>query len=215
MKRVTLQAAIWAILLGGIWLVLCWSACQAGAVNLVRNASFEVGEVAKLPPDQWDFFWFWTGFGWSEEAEKRIQDSLWKIDDQVAHSGKRSAKICHRDFYNRVDYEGGYVQRAVTTATGDRTYTLSAYVKASKPTKCRLFLWGETPDWGPEYDNAESPAFAADKEWQRISHTVTFRPEIETVNILILRERNVLGGDLWIDDVQLEVGKEATPYHSQ
>ena len=190
-----------------------WAAPASESANLVRNSSFEEGDDAAAPQN-WGIYWFWTGAGWSAEREAKIESEMWQTDRAVARSGKRSAKIRHHHFYNRVDMAGGYAQKRLALAKGQRTYTLSAYVKASKPTKCQLFLWGHVADWGPEYDGAPSRSFTVGPKWQRLSHTVTFGPEIQTASVLVLRERNVLGGDLWVDDVQLEAGESPTAYAS-
>lgn len=200
--------------LAAILLCVASSWAADARTNLLRNPSFEAGKAGP-PPAGWERYWFWRGAGWSQEREWRIVAALWQVDEQVAHSGKRSAKICHHRFCSRMDFAGGYVQRAVAEVRGDRTYTLSAYVKASKATKVRLFLWGDVPEWGPEYESAGSRDVTIGPQWQRISHTVTFRPEVKSINVLVLRMRNVIGGDLWMDDVQLEQGRKATAYRGE
>ena len=54
--------------------------------------------------------------------------------------------------------------------------------------------------------------FEVGTEWQRISWTRSFGPEIADVYVMIKREHQVLGGDVWIDDVQLEDGGKATAF---
>ena len=50
------------------------------------------------------------------------------------------------------------------------------------------------------------------QEWTRLSVSRELGPEIEAVRIVVQREHQRHGGDIWIDDVQLEQGDKATPY---
>ena len=54
--------------------------------------------------------------------------------------------------------------------------------------------------------------FIIGKKWQRVSWTRTFGPGITDVYAMVKREYQILGGDVWIDDVQLEQGDLPTDF---
>ena len=57
-----------------------------------------------------------------------------------------------------------------------------------------------------------SPEFSIGKHWQRISWTRSFGPGITDVFAMVKREFQLMGGDVWIDDVQLEEGERTTDF---
>ncbi|MBI3947526.1 MAG: alginate lyase family protein [Armatimonadetes bacterium] len=133
-----------------------------------------------------------------------------EYDAEVARSGGRSLKIPEVNWANEATRDGWIEQRVPGVGAG-KTYTLSAWVKSSPaPTRARLCIYGWNPKWGSDYEGGVSPVFDVGKEWQRITWTRSFGPDITEVRVMVKREHQVLGGDLWIDDVQLEEGDAAT-----
>jgi hypothetical protein len=108
-------------------------------------------------------------------------------DSQQSHSGDYSVKLIGKDM------SGATVQRRieqkVATAGANKTYTFSAWVKASMVrTKVRLCLYGLDPNWGRDSEGGVSPEFEVGKQWQRIRWTRTFGPDITDVYAMVKRE---------------------------
>ena len=79
-------------------------------------------------------------------------------------------------------------------------------------TKVRLCLYGCNPDGGRDFAGGVSPEFEVGRRWQRITWARTFGPGITDVYAMVKREYQILGGDIWIDDVQLEEGDRTTDF---
>ncbi|MBI3948337.1 MAG: alginate lyase family protein [Armatimonadetes bacterium] len=168
--------------------------------NRVRNSGFEVTPTEGDP--------------WLVEnsyIEKWLQPKFSR-DDTVAHTGKRSLRLPAVTWFSPITCDMWLHQRNVVASPGASTWTLSAYVRADKPTKVRLALYGEEPGWGENDEGGVSPTFEIGTEWQRISVTRQFRPGITSVGVVVKREHQAFGGDVWVDDVQLEEGAAATEY---
>lgn len=127
-----------------------------------------------------------------------------EIDRQVAHTGKQSLKILQSNWANEATQDG-WIEQKASGAGANKTCTLSAWVKANlEPTKVRLCIYGYNPRWGNDYEGGVSPPIDIGTQWQRISWTRSFGPEITDVYVMVKREHQVMGGDVWIDDVALE-----------
>jgi hypothetical protein len=172
--------------------------------NKVANAGFEIDpERARGADDPWKC---WSSYHFAKFMAPH------EYDDQVAHSGGRSLKIEEANWANEATRDGWIEQEVPGVGTG-KTLTLSAWVKASKdPTRVRLCIYGWDPEWGRDFEAGVSPKFDIGTEWQRISWTRSFGANITKVHVMVKREHQVLGGDVWIDDVQLEEGTEATDW---
>ncbi len=161
--------------------------------NLVKNPSFEIGSNKEGIPDDWqplDLISDWRTVEYSH-------------DDEVAHTGKYSVKISKGNVYLKITGLGSWAQKGVVENGAGRTFTLSTYIKASELTRVQLYLFGNDPDWGDDFDGAASQVFEVDTNWQKISHTNTFGPSIAAVHIVFVRIVQIGGGDVWFDDVEL------------
>ncbi|MBI3948659.1 MAG: heparinase II/III family protein [Armatimonadetes bacterium] len=133
-------------------------------------------------------------------------------DGETAHSGRYSLKLARKEWANE-STQDAWVEQKVPGSWANKTVTLSAWVKASlDPTRVRLCIYGLNPKWGNDYEGGVSPKFDVGTEWQRITWTRTFGPDITDVYVMVKREHQVLGGDIWVDDVQLEEGGQATEF---
>ena len=172
--------------------------------NKVANGGFEVNR--KTHPDVADPWQSRSSYHFA-----KFQADV-EYDDKAVHSGTYSIKIPAVNWANEATRDGWIEQKAPGTGA-NKTYTLSAWVKASlEPTRVRLCLYGFNPNWGADFEGGVSPKFDIGTTWRRISWTRTFGPEITDVHVMVKREHQVLGGDLWIDDVQLEEGETATEF---
>ena len=172
--------------------------------NKAANAGFEVNPATRDDvEDPWDC---WNSYYWAKYRP------AWRYDADVAHSGKYSLRIPRESWANEATRDG-WIEQKVASSGANRTCTLSAWVKSSlDPTRVRLCIYGWDPAWGRDFEGGVSPLFEVGTEWQRIRWTRSFGPGITDVNVMVKREHQVLGGDLWIDDVQLEEGGEATAF---
>ncbi|MBI3948661.1 MAG: heparinase II/III family protein [Armatimonadetes bacterium] len=172
--------------------------------NKVANGSFEVSD--KTHPgigSPWEF--------WSSYYIAKFRADC-QYDGEVAHSGKHSLRIVNTNWYGAVSQDAWAVQK-VPGAWANKTVTLSLWVKASDaPTRVRLCLYGFNPEWGNDYEGGVSPRYDLGTEWQRLTWTRTFGPDVTEVYVMVKREHQVRGGDIWVDDVQLEEGGQATEF---
>jgi hypothetical protein len=171
--------------------------------NRARNSSFELTGGRYAGADPWQFG--------SSYYEKQFQGN-YVYDDTVARTGKFSIRLPMETWFNPVTRDSWLLQENVVAEPGASTWTLSAYVRASETTKVRLCLFGNEVQWGENDEGGVSPVIEIGPEWQRVSVTRPFRPGISSVGIIIKREHQSFGGDLWVDDVQLESGPVATEY---
>jgi hypothetical protein len=174
--------------------------------NKVANAGFEVN--LDTHPDVADV---WRSRSSYHFAKFRTEV---EYDGETVHSGTCSMKIPALNWANEATRDG-WIEQKASTAGANKTFTLSAWVKASlEPTRVRLCLYGFNPNWGADFEGGVSPKFDVGTDWRRISWTRAFGPEITDVHVMVKREHQVLGGDLWVDDVQLEEGEAATEFVS-
>ena len=183
---------------------------SATAQNLARNPSFELDENKDGVPDDWEPFDLCTPYRTTRCSQ----------DTQVVHTGQRSAMIMQGELYLVITGTMGWLQRGTVHQGGGKTFRVSAcvragepeknnpYVKTFFPTRVRLYLFGEDPKRGADYTGAASPIFDVGPEWQRIVHTVTFPSNITKASLILAREAQRGGGDVWFDSVEVvEVGK--------
>ncbi len=173
-------------------------------VNKIANGGFEVNYKTHAEiEDPWEC---WNSYYWAKFRP------AYEYDGEVVHSGKYSIKIPQENWANEATRDG-WIQQKVSGSGANKTYTLSAWVKSSlEPTRVRLCIYGWNPAWGRDFEGGVSPRLNVGTEWQRISWTRRFGPEITDVYVMVKREHQVLGGDVWIDDVQLEEGGETTDF---
>jgi hypothetical protein len=169
--------------------------------NRVRNSGFEISGPPEVDPWQFGSSYYWTDF----KTEHTY-------DNAVAHTGKYSLRLPALPWHSGVTCDAWISQSDVVAQPGPSTWTLSAYLRADKPTKVRLCLRGDEVEWGENNEGGVSGVYEIDAEWQRISITRQFRPGISSVGIVVKREHQMQGGQVWIDDVQLESGLAASAY---
>lgn len=121
----------------------------------------------------------------------------------MARTGRCSAKVTRGSIYGDITGVGSWAQRGVVENGGGRTFSLSAWARASERTLVRLYLYGYDLEWGDDFDGAASEAFQVGTEWQEVSHTNNFGPSIEEVHVVLVRTVQTFGGDVWFDDVNL------------
>ncbi|MBI3945657.1 MAG: carbohydrate binding domain-containing protein, partial [Armatimonadetes bacterium] len=172
--------------------------------NKIPNGGFEINY--KTRPDVASPWETWCSYHWVKWRPR------YDCDAEVAHSGRHSLRIRQTNWANQATQDG-WIEQRVPGVGANKTYTLSAWVKSDlAPTRVRLCLYGFNPKWGSDYEGGVSPVFEIGTEWQRITWTRTFGPEITDVRVMVKREHQVMGGDVWIDDVQLEEGAAATDF---
>ncbi|HIE52640.1 MAG TPA: hypothetical protein EYP85_12865 [Armatimonadetes bacterium] len=153
--------------------------------NLVPNPSFE--QVRKDG----------TLAGWTWHSGRA--QAVFTVDATVARSGQRAVKIVNPTPMSPHVYS--YLDTYVALQP-NTTYTLSCYVKSEAPGVAWI---GGGHQWRLRF---HFPATGG--EWQRVVGTFTTRPEETNFQLMILSESPTPG--LWIDDVQLERGEEATEF---
>ena len=179
---------------------------SANAVNLIPNSGFECGAVgwgsiADLP-------------GWGGNLNTLVGE----VDAATAHQGRSSLKIALTKetipiYY--FDYFPLYREPVTAPLLANRgwiavepgaDYTLSAYMKAGGKSA------GILSARQAFRENLRKDIRLTD-EWKR--YAFTFRPQADQIFIALgldLKASEREAGTVWIDEVQLEKGVEATPY---
>ena len=181
--------------------------------NKIANASFEINPYTGSNVVDVASPWEHRNSRYTANFAQRQRTGRigYDYDPSEAHSGEYSVKLLAKIMSGATAQRR--IEQKVATSGANKTYTLSAWVKASMPrTKVRLCLYGLDPDWGRDFTGGVSPEFVVGKEWMRISWTRTFGPEITEVYAMVKREYQILGGDVWVDDVQLEEGQRTTDF---
>ena len=165
-------------------------------MNLLPNSSFEIHTVPDMP-DYWDQF----------RGPKRVDDwyDLWSLDKQEACHGKASLKLVTpgSDLVGKI-----YVQPSSSFDQSEKkdwqvpgqgkTYILSLYMKSDRPMyRVRIKLNG-------------SHLFKVGTDWRRYEIVTEMPAYRHYAQMLTILPADV--GTLWIDAVQLEEGKSASPY---
>ncbi len=163
--------------------------------NLVMNPSFEESEEGQ--PVGWKPFSLYPGTNWWSNKVA--------YDNSVARTGQHSLRLEATKSYSFHTYPAAWISEGIVQNGANGTFRVSAWVKANQPTKVQLCLYGDEPGWGRVADGAVSPVFNVTKEWQKISHTITFGQNITTVNLVLIRPPQWEGKDVWFDDVEVVV----------
>jgi len=166
----------------------------AGALNLIQNASFELGLephgiIVSVP-----------------FAEHPAQPAV-TIDETTAVDGRRSLRIDNT--------KTGGEAMLVTTGVAFhelpcKNPVLSAYVKADRPTRVNLGIWRVQSDPSMSY-SIDEKAFDVGTEWTRLEFP---RPKIRgDARGVAVRLNVVSDAVVWVDALQLETdAKAASPF---
>ena len=168
--------------------------------NLLTNTSFEY-DYARLPG--WPVDWH-PNDSVMEAGQVGVDDGRWTPTGREAHEGKRSLQLI-KEKPGRADSNDFYNFMSVPTARqsvryprgGD--YTLSLYAKADRPTELIA-----THGW------QQLEPVKVGKDWQRFEWTFNQGSAGNGFIGIAPVER----GTVWVDAVQLEMGKKATPYNA-
>lgn len=157
--------------------------------NLLLNGSFE--ELRNGMPAFWRF-------------DKRNTDATMTVDESCARSGRRSIKLTNGTPLGAHVYAQMLYAEPVKVRPGT-TYTLSAYV-----------LVGDSPGiaWVGGADRwrvrVYFPRASTNGQWVRVQQTFTTEANETEIRIMVITESPTRG--VWVDDVKLEEGAEATPF---
>jgi hypothetical protein len=164
--------------------------------NMAMNAGFEQCTLDELPD-------FWGVSHWG------ISDPYWvthykewcryfRTDTSTAWEGKRSMRL-ENPFDKPVSSSLTLTSCNFRTKVGE-TYTLSAYMKADRPgVKIRVYS-----------DPLKDKFFELTPDWKRYSMTCT--REDQSLYGDMQQFQMINKGVVWVDGVQLELGKTATPF---
>lgn len=209
MRPMVVAALRCLILAGPLLLVAATAGSETSpqSRNQVRNPSFELDADGNGIPDGWQPYRLCTPYGAGECTRDR----------SASYDGMSSARITQGHIYAAITGSTGWLQNGIVDRGGGKTFRVSVYVRAGKPepsqwdgyvktifpTRVRLYLFGHDPVLGDDYEGAASPIYEVGPEWRKISHTNTFGPSIHSVSVLLAREAQVGGGDVWFDRVEV------------
>ncbi len=157
--------------------------------NLLTNGGFEQLDERPFP----------SGWGW----DKRNTDATCTVDESVVHSGKRSVRITNGTPFGPHIYGMLWRLEGVQVVPG-KPYTFSAWFRSQSPGILSM-ICGH--DW-----QFRTQAPTTGSEWRRVS--VTFTPGEGDRDLVVRFGTESQTRGLWIDDVKLEEGSEATPFAS-
>ncbi len=149
--------------------------------------------------------------------------STWHWDDSTAYDGKRSIRL---DWMGKMNYPGRhaivpYLSRLSMKGPeleAEKTYTFSFYAKASQSNYPLTLIL--RPGAGHIYEvegSVITKQFKLSTEWRR--YQATFSPKFK-VDVPkkgytpIFQFHEAPSGSIWVDAIQMELGREATPYRT-
>ncbi len=173
--------------------------------ELVQNGGFE-GEIAGGVPSGWEW-------------QVRPNDSAAVIDTDVKHGGKHSLRIEGRG--TTIDSSGqkltvNYVSHEMALTPG-KSYRLSAWVKADKPTTCSIMpqAYDGSHFW------AKVSSVTAGPEWKHVEASFSLPSPgegdfFEGMKNVRIRVDITNGGTgvIWLDDVSLMEAKPASEWEA-
>lgn len=166
------------------------------ACNRVINSSFEA-----LDSDGFPYYVFRSNANMfdltSETLPYEKQIANWTVDDKEKHSGKHSVRLTYQ---KGLKFQCLWIWGRGLSVVEGQPAVLSVYLKADKPDfPVTLSLGG-----------AKSEVMVG-TDWAR--HSVT-NPKISFSSTYVPMEISFKKqeGSLWVDDLQIEVGTEPTPY---
>ncbi|MCX7597463.1 MAG: carbohydrate binding domain-containing protein, partial [Armatimonadetes bacterium] len=156
--------------------------------NLLRNGSFEELE------GEWPASWRW---------DRRNTQATMTVDETRAHSGRRSVKLANPTAFGPHVY-GQLLYAQPVTVKPNTQYTISAYVLVDSPG----IAWvGGAKDWRIR---AAFPMLPTGDRWVCVKRTWITDPDETEIRIMVITESPT--GGIWVDDVKLEEGPDATPF---
>jgi len=156
--------------------------------NLLKNGSFE--EIA----GKWPAHWRW---------DRRNTGATMTIDDTRAHLGKRSIKLTNPTPFHAQVY-AQFLYAHPVKVKPNTTYTVSAYVLVESPG----IAWvGGATRWRVRVQFPRTPTGG---KWVRVQKSFTTWSNETEIRIMVITESPTQG--LWVDDVKLEEGDQATPF---
>lgn len=158
------------------------------SANLLENGSFERWD------DGWPSAWRW---------DPRNTHATMTRDDTRAHSGASSVRLTNPTRFGAHVY-GQLLYAEPVAVEPDTQYTVSAWIMSEAP---GIGWVGGTTGWRVR---AKWPRTTTGGRWVRVQETFTTRADEDEVRIMIITESPTEG--LWVDDVKLERGPEATPF---
>ena len=166
--------------------LLASTAClaQPAARNLAPNPSFELAPKGKL-------------LRWS--CHEGRAKAAFVVDDTVARSGRRSLRIVNSA--KRSPHVYSHVEQRIDVLPR-RSYTLSCYVKSDDAGVAWI---GGGRKWRIRF-----PFPRKTRGWQRVTGTFETAADERSFRLLILSESPTQA--LWVDDVQVEEGSQATRF---
>lgn len=156
--------------------------------NLLRNGSFEELE------GEWPAGWRW---------DKRNTQATMTVDDTRAHSGRRSVKLTNPTPFGPHVY-GQLLYADPVQVKPNTQYTISAYVLVESPG----IAWvGGAAGWRVR---AAFPSQPTGGQWVCVKRTWITNPDETEIRVMVITESPTAG--VWVDDVKLEEGPDATPF---
>lgn len=183
--------------------------------NLLVNPSFEQGRIGYWR--DWGLLKFSTPAVWDIEA--------YVLDSQQPNSGRFSMRL-PAPARKEGDYRSiGHPLRTLSAPLAAGRYTFSLYARGGGEGQ-RLSVWFPNACWvgyGNKHlpigfkPNSKDPTaqqvFALSRQWQR--YQLTFQvPQSMPVFASIAADSPAADGEVWIDDLQLQTGAEATAYET-
>jgi len=161
--------------------------------NIILNPSFEAG------------FRYWGYLCYAQSMIPLQYTNFHDIDPNVAHSGSQSLRL--KAISLRDPLGVGCFPIPVNPGT---TYVLSFYAKGSLASNLKLNLWarGRNTYFLP----GTLVPFNVTNEWQRYSISFSQAERFISLYFDAQSTSSSIEGNVWLDDVQLEVGTTPTNY---
>lgn len=179
--------------------LIVFAGLVAGEEVRLRNGGFEEEPASGLPPG-WQL--------WGHDAARDRRD--FSVDDQTAHSGRRSLRIRHPRGAH------GYIVTAVRDnlipAHSNRTYVISFYARSDRPGAAAVRVEGQRPGDPQGARTVFAQTFNPGETWQRFAFKVTEGAAffIDEYDRLMLAINAVPPNEtqpdrtLWVDDVAVD-----------
>jgi len=173
-----------------------------GVLNLLRNCSFEPGDLPGWPD-------WWRIFGHPEPGVRQGPVTAqggpnWTFDTADPVHGTQCLRMTRTGPAENDAYRPQVTSHKYVTVTSGEDYAFSLYLKADRPeTTVRLFIIDR--NWtASEWTDVQVGA-----AWERKALTWTIP---ESINTVFVRFDLMTPATLWADAAQFEVGESAGPF---